>query len=135
MIWRKEVGNIEGLMVAKSLNRSACLWLLLFVCWGTRPGRTWSADHEGPPPVNVILVMADDLGYGDLGCYGAPVIRTPALDRMASEGVRLTQFLSAAEVCTPSRAALLTGRYPIRSGMCGDRRVLFPNSRGFQGRS
>ena len=80
---------------------------------------------------NVIVIFTDDLGYGDLGCYGSPVIRTPHLDRMADEGVRFTDFYSAAEVCTPSRAALLTGRYPIRSGMCGtERRVLFPNSKG-----
>ncbi len=79
---------------------------------------------------NVVILFADDLGYGDLGCYGSPVIRTPNLDRMAAEGLRFTDFYSAAEVCTPSRAALLTGRLPIRSGMCGDRRVLFPNSEG-----
>lgn len=83
------------------------------------------------PKPNVILIFADDLGYGDLGCYGAQKIRTPHLDRMAAEGVRFTDFYSAAEVCTPSRAALLTGRYPLRSGMCGDiERVLFPNSKG-----
>ena len=75
--------------------------------------------------------MADDLGWGDLGCYGHPSIRTPNLDRMATEGMRFTDFYSAAEVCTPSRAALLTGRYPIRSGMCHDRfRVLRRNSAG-----
>jgi len=79
---------------------------------------------------NIIVIFADDLGYGDLGCYGSPTIRTPHLDRMAAEGLRFTDFYSAAEVCTPSRAALLTGRYPIRSGMCGNRRVLFPNSTG-----
>ena len=79
---------------------------------------------------NIIILFADDLGYGDLGCYGHPSIRTPQLDRMAAEGLRFTDFYSAAEVCTPSRAALLTGRYPIRSGMCGNRRVLFPNSKG-----
>lgn len=79
---------------------------------------------------NFVVILADDLGYGDLGCYGSPTIRTPHLDRMALEGLRFTDFYSAAEVCTPSRAALLTGRYPIRSGMCGDRRVLFPNSKG-----
>jgi arylsulfatase A-like enzyme len=80
---------------------------------------------------NFIVIFADDLGYGDLSCYGHPTIRTPQLDRMAREGMRLTQFYSAAEVCTPSRAALLTGRLPPRSGMCsGKRRVLFPNSKG-----
>lgn len=83
---------------------------------------------ERPP--NIIIIFADDLGYGDLGCCGSPTIRTPQLDRMAAEGLRFTDFYSAAEVCTPSRAALLTGRYPIRSGMCGNRRVLFPNSKG-----
>ena len=80
---------------------------------------------------NFIVLFADDLGYGDLGCYGHPTIRTPHLDRMAAEGMRFTSFYSAAEVCTPSRAALLTGRYPVRSGMASNsRRVLFPNSSG-----
>lgn len=80
---------------------------------------------------NFIILFADDLGYGDLACYGHPSIRTPNLDRMAAEGVRFTDFYSTGEVCTPSRAALLTGRYPLRSGLCGDkRRVLFGNSAG-----
>lgn len=84
---------------------------------------------ERPP--NIVIVFADDLGYGDLACYGHPTIKTPNLDRMAREGIRFTQFYSAACVCTPSRAGLMTGRYPIRSGMCSDkRRVLFPNSGG-----
>ena len=80
---------------------------------------------------NVIIVFADDLGYGDLGCYGHPTIRTPHLDRMATEGQRWTSFYSAASVCTPSRAGLLTGRLPVRSGMAHNQhRVLFPNSAG-----
>lgn len=87
--------------------------------------------NEPPSRPNFIVILADDLGYGDLGCYGHPTIRTPHLDQMAHEGIRFTQFYSAAEVCTPSRAALLTGRLPPRSGMCsGKRRVAFPNTTG-----
>ena len=80
---------------------------------------------------NIVYIVADDLGYGDLGCYGHPSIRTPNLDRMAREGMRFTDFYSAAVVCTPSRAAMLTGRYAARTGMASDkRRVLYPNSSG-----
>jgi arylsulfatase A len=90
-----------------------------------------AAEGARPGSPNIIIILADDLGYGDLGCYGHPTVRTPNLDRMAAEGMRFTDFYSAAEVCTPSRAALMTGRLPIRSGMCGDkRRVLFPESPG-----
>jgi uncharacterized sulfatase len=66
---------------------------------------------------NIILVMADDLGYGDIGAFGATRIRTPNLDRMARQGAALTRFFASANVCSPSRAGLLTGRYPARSGM------------------
>ena len=90
-----------------------------------------SSAADAPAKPNIILILADDLGYGDLSCYGHPSIRTPNLDRMAREGVRFTDFYSAAEVCTPSRAALMTGRYPVRSGMAHDRfRVLRRDSMG-----
>lgn len=80
---------------------------------------------------NIIIIFCDDLGYGDLGTFGHPSIYTPNLDKMAAEGQKWTSFYVAASVCTPSRAALMTGRYPIRSGMCSDeRRVLFPDSAG-----
>ena len=69
------------------------------------------------PPPNVVLFLADDLGYGDLGCYGHPRIKTPNLDKFASQGVRLTQCYSASAVCSPSRSALLTGRTPHRNGV------------------
>ena len=85
----------------------------------------------GAEKPNIVIIYADDLGYGDLSCYGHPTLRTPNLDRMAAEGMRFTDFYSAAEVCTPSRAALLTGRYPVRSGMAHDRfRVLRNRSTG-----
>jgi arylsulfatase len=71
---------------------------------------------------NIVFILCDDLGYGDLGVYGSK-IRTPHFDRLASEGVRFTNFCSADPVCSPSRAALLTGRYPTRVGVP---RVLFP---------
>jgi len=90
---------------------------------------TLNAAASDRPP-NIVVIFADDLGYGDLGCQGHPSIRTPNLDRMATEGKRFTDFYAAAPVCTPSRAALLTGRYAVRSGMYGKRDVLFPQSDG-----
>src|SRR5690242_5932685 len=74
---------------------------------------------------NIVLILCDDLGYGDLGCYGSK-LRTSNLDRLAAEGVRFTNMCSADPVCSPSRAALLTGRYPTRVGVP---RVLFPQDK------
>ena len=84
------------------------------------------AQTPGRPP-NFIVILADDQGYGDLGSYGHPTIRTPNIDRMAAEGQRWTSFY-AAPVCTPSRAQLLTGRLAVRTGLAGG--VLFPDSTG-----
>jgi uncharacterized sulfatase len=75
------------------------------------------AAREDKSLPNIIIVLADDLGYGDLSINGNQLIATPHLDRMASEGVRLTGFYASANVCTPSRAGLLTGRYPVRTGL------------------
>ncbi|MCG9917032.1 MAG: sulfatase [Phenylobacterium sp.] len=77
-----------------------------------------------PRKPNFIVIMADDLGYGDIGCDGGTLIRTPQLDRMAAEGARLTDFYASANVCTPSRAGLLTGGYAIRHGLA--REVIQP---------
>ncbi|WP_349523249.1 sulfatase [Muricauda sp. NFXS6] len=78
---------------------------------------------------NFVIIFADDLGYGDLSSYGHPTIRTPYLDQMAHEGQKWTNFYVGASVCTPSRAALMTGRLPVRNGMASSEvRVLFPDS-------
>src|SRR5712675_1045404 len=82
----------------------------------------FSAAGAPASPPNIVFIYADDLGYGDLGVYGSQ-IRTPNLSQMSAEGVRFTQFYSANPVCSPSRAALLTGRYPTRTGVP---KVLFP---------
>jgi arylsulfatase A-like enzyme len=76
---------------------------------------------------NFIIIFADDQGYGDLGCFGSSNIKTPNIDRMAAQGMKFTDFYVAAPLCTPSRAALLTGRYPRRVGLA--RGVLRPDSR------
>jgi arylsulfatase A len=80
-------------------------------------GRARAAEPPSEP--NVIIVYADDLGYRDLGCFGAPKIRTPHIDRLASEGMRFTDFYVAQAVCSASRTALLTGCYPNRVGILG----------------
>ena len=77
---------------------------------------------------NVVLINCDDLGYGDLGCYGSPKNKTPALDQLAAEGIRFDSFYTASPVCSPARAALLTGCYPPRIGFGSfdGMAVLFP---------
>ena len=87
---------------------------------------------ETSPP-NFVVIFMDDMGYGDLSSYGHPTIHTPNLDRLAREGQKWTNFYTACSVCSPSRGALLTGRYPIRIGLgptTGGSRVFFPNSTG-----
>src|SRR5687768_4227936 len=85
----------------------------LIVCLLTTFTAVPSGTAEQRPP-NVVIILVDDLGYSDLGCYGATRIKTPRLDRMAAEGMRFTDFYSAAPVCTPTRAGLLTGCHPQR---------------------
>jgi arylsulfatase A len=83
-----------------------------------------AAFSQGKP--NFVIIFADDMGYGDAGCYGHPTIRTPHIDRMAAEGMRMTQFYVAASVCSASRASLLTGRLPVR---CNVKGVLSPQDK------
>src|SRR3954468_759482 len=80
----------------------------------TAAGSVLEARQASRPRPNILFILADDLGYGDLSCYGRPDYRTPHLDRLAREGVRFTGNYTAAAVCTPTRVALMTGRYPAR---------------------
>lgn len=89
---------------------------------------SYGAKRDRP---NIVVIFCDDLGYGDLGIYGHPTIATPNIDRLAFEGQKWTNFYCAAPVCTPSRAGLMTGRLPVRSGMASRiKRVLFPDAKG-----
>lgn len=113
--------------ISMSLNRSAVSALLVATCVVfIAPARSTVVGASESRPPNVIVVFTDDQGYGDLGCFGSQTIATPNLDRLATEGRRYTSFYSACSVCSPSRAALLTGCYPKRVGM--HRHVLFPQS-------
>ncbi|MCH2102667.1 MAG: sulfatase [Planctomycetes bacterium] len=110
--------------MSKSLKCLCLASLLITACAGL--------GLESPRKPNFILVYIDDMGYGDLGCFGSEVNRTPHLDALAAEGMRLTDFYVASSVCTPSRAALMTGNYPQRVGLHLDERelcVLFPGGK------
>ncbi|XP_070799550.1 steryl-sulfatase [Pituophis catenifer annectens] len=104
------------------------LFQLMLYLWPTN-----SAIDERLSKPNIILFMVDDLGIGDLGCYGNTSLRTPNIDNLAKGGIKLTHHVAASPLCTPSRAAFLTGRYPIRSGMASLNRLgvfLFSASSG-----
>lgn len=94
-----------------NFSQFICLISTLLYC------QTALLAEEAKPKPNFIVIFADDLGYGDLECYGHPKFKTPNLNRMASEGARLTQFNVPVPYCAPSRATLLTGRYPWRHGV------------------
>jgi arylsulfatase A-like enzyme len=104
-----------GMRRSDTLLKNASRFLLIGVtCWLLSPTTNLIAE-EGRP--NVVIILADDMGAGDLGCYGHPKFKTPRIDQMAAEGVRLTQFNTPLPYCAPTRASLLTGRYPFRCGM------------------
>lgn len=86
-----------------------CLSVAVLLLMLADPAATFAAQP------NIVVILADDLGYGDLACFGAEDIRTPHLDKMAAEGLKLTSFY-AQPICGPSRAALMTGCYPLRIG-------------------
>ena len=99
--------------IMKSLVASVLLMLLLASC----AKETVQASEKGRASPNIIIILADDMGYGDLGVNGAKKIKTPNIDALAETGANFTQFYASANICTPSRAGLMTGRYPIRTGL------------------
>ena len=103
---------MKSFLVARARDRSALTLMTLFSGLIISASTAWTA--EAP---NIIVVLADDLGYGDIGCYGEKTIRTPNLDQLAADGIRLTSCYAAHPNCSPSRAALMTGRTPMRLGI------------------
>ncbi len=99
--------------------RRTCLacWLTLasLIVFSHLPAN--GAEQDSDPPLNFVLILVDDLGWSDLGCYGATYYESPNIDRLAGEGMRFTDAYAAAAVCSPTRAALITGRYPARIGI------------------
>src|SRR5205823_2831413 len=93
--------------------------LLTLVAMAILAGPAAAQPAGTPRPPNIVVVFADDLGYGDVGCFGAKGYATPHIDRLAAEGIRFTDFYVAQAVCSASRTALLTGCYPNRVGILG----------------
>src|SRR5207247_11202197 len=96
--------------MSKLINRSLVVILTALILW---PLPTQIVSAQRRP--NIVFIYADDMGYGDLGCYGAKAIKTPNIDRMAAEGLRLTRYYSVSPICTPSRDELVTGRTEDRT--------------------
>src|SRR5271169_1030561 len=96
--------------------RSSALLVVSLLLGAISPAR--AADAQASK-LNVVVILADDLGWADLGCYGSRFHRTPALDKLATAGMRFTDAYAACPVCSPTRAALLTGKTPARLGLTG----------------
>jgi arylsulfatase A-like enzyme len=113
-----KTASFSGTIVSRMISqfpslRHAIVIVFFLILWGSAD---WAEAGAGPDQPNIILILADDLGYGDIGCYGSQRNLTPNIDRLASEGLRFTDFHSNGPMCTPTRAALLTGRYQHRLG-------------------
>lgn len=123
-----EIRNGEGLLVRSRFAAAARNDRARFRAAVTAPAPRCRARRARGTRPNVLFVLADDLGYGDVGSYGSRDIATPNIDQLAREGARFTQFYVGSPVCTPSRASLLTGRYPARMDLAGAIGVFFPFS-------
>ena len=107
-------------LIAPWSRRLAVLRLLAIsfvVCIASPAAAPQAAAAAEPLRPNVVLFVVDDLGWSDLTCYGSKFYRTPAIDRLAADGMRFTQAYAACPVCSPTRAALLTGKYPARRNL------------------
>lgn len=117
-----------------SMNRKACTTLLALVTVLLSAGVFAAVTNaeEAPPKPNVVLLFTDDMGWGDTASYGHPYIQTPAIDELAAEGQRWTDFYVPSPVCSPSRGALLTGKQPLRTGLYGAKfAVMFPGDKHY----
>ena len=114
------------------LFRSSVTRTVLFLVAASFPSASIAA-VEAPARPNIVLIYADDLGYGDVGCYGATAVQTPNVDRLAREGLRFTSGYCAASTCTPSRYAMTTGQYASRKKgtgiLPGDANLVVPTDR------
>jgi len=117
---RRESGRVGGHEIARRhpIILSATVMLAVGCILAILPAAGWARSGGAKP--SFVIVYCDDLGYGDLGCTGSRAIATPNIDRLAQEGVQLTEYYACSAVCAPSRAGLLTGRYPFRSGIIGN---------------
>ena len=107
------IADRPGLVVTRFNAVIRFVAVLTFVFAAFVSSNLYAAAGARPP--NIVLVLADDLGYNDLGCYGQRVIETPRLDRLAADGMRFTQFYAGSTVCAPSRCVLMTGRTSFRT--------------------
>ena len=123
---------VSSLRRSLRYQRVKLSWFFMIICVfsvQTVNASDETSDDSAARP-NIVILYADDMGWGDMGAYGHPYIKTPSLDRLANEGQRWTDFYVPAPVCSPSRAALLTGRQPVRSGLYGvGSPVLFPDDK------
>jgi uncharacterized sulfatase len=114
--WSKRADIILALAKYKTSQRYADVAPTREIPWQQGPAEATAASGEQPP--NIILIVADDLGYNDISSFGGGVggMQTPGIDRLAAEGAVFTQSYSGASTCAPSRAMMMTGRYPTRTG-------------------